>query len=123
VDGARSKGAHPVLISPVSRRHFDANGTLLDTHGAYPEAMKRLAARKKVPFIDLSGKSAIALRELGDERSKRWLTWLRLGEHPNYPDGIEDNTHLNEQGAEAVARLVAEALASLPLPLRELVNV
>jgi lysophospholipase L1-like esterase len=52
---------------------------------------------------------------MGDLKSREWLTWLSPGEHPNYPDGIRDNTHLNEQGAEAIARMVAEAILKLIL--------
>jgi lysophospholipase L1-like esterase len=117
IDGARSKGAHPVLISPLCRRHFDSDGLLINTHGDYPRSMEVLAVQEKVPFIDLCGRSAAAFKEMGDAKSKEWLTWLRPGEHPNYPDGIEDNTHLNEQGAEAVAQMVADAIVKLKLEI------
>jgi lysophospholipase L1-like esterase len=49
---------------------------------------------------------------MDDAKSKAWLTWLSPGEHPNYPEGVQDNTHLNEQGAEAVARMVADAFTN-----------
>lgn len=119
IDGARALGAYPVLISSVSRRRFDENGTLQGTHEDYPEAMKQLAEREGVPFIDLSAKSFARLQEMGMEQSLEWFTWLKPGENPNYPEGVEDNTHLNEKGAAAVARLVAEELAVLPSPLQK----
>jgi lysophospholipase L1-like esterase len=31
---------------------------------------------------------------------------LQKGEHPNYPDGKEDNTHFSELGARLIAELV-----------------
>jgi lysophospholipase L1-like esterase len=62
------------------------------------------------------------LLAMGDEASKGWFTWLQPGEHPHYPDGIQDDTHLNEKGAEAVARLVAEQLAALSTPLKDRVR-
>ncbi|WP_309122509.1 rhamnogalacturonan acetylesterase [Paenibacillus sp.] len=117
IDGARGKGARPVLISPICRRHFDIDGLLLHTHGEYPRSMEALAAQEKVPFIDLHGRTAVAFKEMGDAASREWLTWLRPGEHPNYPEGIEDNTHLNERGAEAVARMAADAIDALQLIL------
>ncbi|WP_336773734.1 rhamnogalacturonan acetylesterase [Paenibacillus sp. MMO-58] len=110
IDGARGKGATPVLISPLCRRHFDCDGLLINTHGDYPRSVEALSAREKVPFIDLNGRSATAFKEMGEAQSRNWLTWLKPGEHLNYPEGIEDNTHLNEHGADAVAKIVAEAL-------------
>lgn len=119
IDGARSCGAVPVLVSSTARRRFDDSGRLVDTHGEYPRAMEALAEREKVPFIPLSVKSAELLRQLGSVESECLFTWLKPGEHPNYPEGSQDDTHLNVQGAEAVARLVAEELARLDTPLRK----
>ena len=110
MDRARSVGARPVLVSSLCRRHFDRDGLLIHTHGDYPRSMEALAVREGVPFVDLNGRSAAAFKEMGDEQSKAWLTWLEPGENPNYPEGVQDNTHLNEVGAEAVAAIVAEAL-------------
>ncbi|HKC35855.1 MAG TPA: hypothetical protein VKB95_07320 [Chitinophagaceae bacterium] len=40
---------------------------------------------------------------------------LKPGEHPNYPDGRDDNTHFNELGARLIAQLVlAEIKALIP---------
>ncbi|GGO07537.1 rhamnogalacturonan acetylesterase [Saccharibacillus kuerlensis] len=110
IDGARGKGAQPILITPLSRRHFDADNLLLATHGDYPRAMEALAVRENVPIIDLTSRSAAVYKEMGERQSRQWFTQFAPGEHPNYPEGIEDNTHLNEQGAEAVAELVADGL-------------
>ncbi|KRE70166.1 rhamnogalacturonan acetylesterase [Paenibacillus sp. Soil750] len=115
IDETRAAGAYPVLISPLCRRHFDVDGLLINTHGDYPRSMEALAALENVPFIDLCGRSAVAFKEMGEARSKQWLTWLSPGEHPNYPEGIQDNTHLNEPGAEAVAQMVADAIFNLML--------
>ena len=115
IEGARAKGATPILITPLSRRHFDRDGLLVPTHGDYPKAMEALAVREQVPLIDLCGRSAALFKEAGDVRSREWLTWLNAGEHPNYTEGIQDNTHLNEQGAEKMAGLVADAISNLKL--------
>jgi lysophospholipase L1-like esterase len=37
---------------------------------------------------------------------------LKPGEHPNYPDGKEDNTHFNELGARLIAQLVLKEIRS-----------
>ena len=52
-DFAYSKGAFPVLITPVSRRFFVPPASLLYTHGEYPRAMRELAKEKNVPLCDL----------------------------------------------------------------------
>jgi DNA sulfur modification protein DndE len=43
VRDARSKGANPILVTPVMRRKFDASGKFTDTHGEYPEAVRSVA--------------------------------------------------------------------------------
>ncbi|MBB3108112.1 lysophospholipase L1-like esterase [Paenibacillus phyllosphaerae] len=110
IQGARDKGATPILISPLCRRHFDGDGLLINTHGDYPRSAEALCVRDNVTFIDLNGRSAAAFKELGEARSKQWFTWLQPGEHANYPEGIEDDTHLNEHGAQEVSKIVADAL-------------
>ncbi|NNU88057.1 rhamnogalacturonan acetylesterase [Geobacillus sp. MR] len=118
IDGARAKGAIPVLITPVERRRFSADGRALDSHGLYPAAMKALGKNEDVPVIDLTAKSKQRFEQLGPERTKRWFLWLKPGEHPNYPKGIKDNTHFHERGAKEIARLVVEGIVELDLPLR-----
>ena len=38
---------------------------------------------------------------------------LKPGEHPNYPDGKEDNTHFSELGARLIAQLVLAEIKPL----------
>ncbi|MDG0792159.1 rhamnogalacturonan acetylesterase [Cohnella ginsengisoli] len=54
IDGARLKGAIPVLFTPVQRRSFDEEGAFADTNGDYPKAVRTLSASKNVPLIDLA---------------------------------------------------------------------
>ena len=54
IDGATAKGATPVLVTPVERRRFDSAGVAQPSHGAYPAAMRELAAAKGVPLVDLT---------------------------------------------------------------------
>ncbi|MCZ8511083.1 rhamnogalacturonan acetylesterase [Paenibacillus filicis] len=115
---ARDQGAVPVLLTPVERRHFDAEGRLLETHGDYPEAVRRLARELDVPLIDLCLSSRALYESLGPEASKGLFVWLEPGEHPNYPDGVHDNTHFNERGAREIARLAADGIAAADVPLK-----
>ncbi|WP_139489019.1 rhamnogalacturonan acetylesterase [Brevibacillus dissolubilis] len=118
IDGAREKGAIPVLVTPVERRRFAADGAAQDSHGLYPAAMKELALAEQVPLIDLTAKSKALYNQLGPEETKSIFLWLDAGVHPNYPNGVQDNTHFQEAGARQIARLVVEGIEENKLPLR-----
>jgi lysophospholipase L1-like esterase len=119
IDGARAKKAVPVLVTPVERRRFTADGMARDSHGEYPKAMMELAQEENVPLIDLTDKSKALFQELGPEGTKDVFLWLDEGEHVNYPQGVEDNTHFQEDGAKRIAGLVIDGMKELNLvPLR-----
>ncbi len=115
VNESRAKGAIPVLFTPIVRRHFDDNGTLINSHGDYPDAVRQLAARMKVPLVDLEKLTRHLVDSLGPEESKKLYLWTNPDER--YPEGRKDNTHLNVEGAHKVAELAAEAVRKLPLKL------
>lgn len=117
IDAARSAGATPVLITPVQRRHYDNKGNYVPSHGDYPEAVRQLARQEGVACIDLCALSEEKLVLLGPDGSKSLFVWLQPGEHPNYPNGSEDNTHFNERGACEMAWLVREELLRTGLPI------
>jgi lysophospholipase L1-like esterase len=110
LDGARRRGALPVLVTPVERRRFDGAGHAYASHGHYPQAMRDLAARELVPLIDLQALSLARWEALGAEATESYFLWSAAGELPNYPDGVADNTHFQAHGAIEVARLVAREL-------------
>jgi lysophospholipase L1-like esterase len=113
----RAKGATPILATPINRRKFDDKGLLVDTHGAYPDATRAVATEEKVPLIDLHRLSRPLLENLGPEESKKIFVWVKPGEYTRYPDGHQDDTHLNEKGALLIAQLVATEIRSQKLPL------
>jgi len=102
----RSKNGVPVLLTPVARRKFDSAGTVEETHEKYAAVVRTVAKEEKVLFIDLDEKSKALLQQFGVENSKLLFNQLQPGEHPNYPEGKEDNTHFNELGARKMAELV-----------------
>lgn len=112
LDGARERGARPVLLTSVERRKFDAAGNALPTHGAYPDAVRRLARVEGVPLLDIQASSIALWQRLGPEATQGYFNWLEPGESPNYPAGLQDNTHFQPHGAIEVARLVARELAA-----------
>ncbi|CAM5264157.1 rhamnogalacturonan acetylesterase [Streptomyces fumanus] len=101
VEGARDRGARPVLATPVERRRFDAAGTALPSHGEYPAAMRALAAAEGVPLLDVQALSLALWQRLGAEATKTYFNWTATE---------QDNTHFNPPGAIEVARIVAREL-------------
>ncbi|WP_217162818.1 rhamnogalacturonan acetylesterase [Streptomyces sp. AC512_CC834] len=101
VDGARARGARPVLATPVERRRFDAGGTAQPSHGEYPAAMRALARQEGVALLDVQALSLALWQRLGVEGTKVYFNWTATE---------QDNTHFNPPGAIAVARLVAREL-------------
>ena len=104
IDAARRQGAEPILLTPIARRHFDENGVLKHTHGDYPAAMRDLADYRGVRLLDMEKATDAMLSGMGDEASKALFNWQEKG-HPNYPDGVQDNTHLCYTGAVRLAKL------------------
>ncbi len=106
INESRSKNAIPILLTPVARRKFDSAGLSEDTHEAYASLVHAIAKDQEVILIEHNQKSLALYQHLGIEQSKLLFLHLRKGEHPNYPDGKEDNTHFSESGARLVAQLV-----------------
>jgi lysophospholipase L1-like esterase len=117
VKDVRSKEATPVLITPVARRKFDSIGNIINTHQQYAQLVRDVAKKANVALIDLDEKSMELLQQTGAENSKLFFNYLKQGEHPNYPNGKEDDTHFNELGARKMAELVLHEIQNQQLPL------
>jgi lysophospholipase L1-like esterase len=114
---SRFKKAIPVLFTPVSRRKFDSTGTALETHALYSALAREVALSEKVLFIDLDSKSRELYQRTGKENSALLFLQLKPGDHPNYPQGKNDNTHFSELGARWIAQLVLSEMRSLKIDL------
>lgn len=113
----RNKKATPVLLTPVSRRQFDDDGKVRETHPVYSQLVVDVAKETNVAFIDLDRESRGLLQQFGEDDSRYLFMQLEPGEHPNYPDGRNDNTHFSEFGARKIAQLVLKDILSLHLEL------
>lgn len=133
VTETRAKGGIPVLMNSIVRRNFrrpsdpvvsrdarhapgeqppaDEGDTLYDTHGAYREVPRQVAEEQGVPFIDMNRLTHDLVQGLGPEASKELFMFVPPGRVPAFPQGREDNTHLNIYGARRVASLAADAMA------------
>jgi len=119
VTDVRAKKATPVLMTPVMRRRFDEAGAVQDTHGEYPDLVRAVAAETGAALIDMHRATAKVLAERGLAGSKELFLQLSPGENPNYPKGVEDNTHSSPLGASLNARLAADGIRELKLGLAE----
>jgi lysophospholipase L1-like esterase len=113
----QAKGAYPVLMTPLVHRHFDENGRLKNSHGDYPDAVRKLALKLKVPMIDMEAKSRKLIQDLGDDASRKLFMNFDAGLYPKFPKGKKDDTHLQWDGAKAIAALAVEGFKELDLPL------
>ena len=122
VEDSRSAGATPVLLTPITRRKFDEEGNPQETHKEYSALMREVADSMDVALIDMDRKSQKLMGEVGAEASKLLFLQLKSGQHPNYPEGIIDNTHFSETGARMIAELVLEGMQELDLDLNRYIR-
>ncbi|MCF7803106.1 MAG: rhamnogalacturonan acetylesterase [Candidatus Marinimicrobia bacterium] len=114
---ARDLGATPLLMTPVVRRKFDDSGEPVPTHGEYPAAVQGVAEKLDVYFIDIRNRSWKQLESLGVHGSKKLWLLLEPGESENWPDGLEDNSHLSEYGAHQVCQMIVQGIRGNDIPL------
>lgn len=131
VDFARDKGAIPVLVTPVARVAFNADGTLRDgagRHGdnfAYVQAVRQLAKEEDCLLID----NFAYTKKLVETATKTYADFLMAlvpndltGTWPTGYDNTYNNpaanfekieaTHYNKYGAYLTAAYVADSIIS-----------
>ena len=113
VSEARSRKATPILLTPMARRKFDANGKIEGTHDVYSQIVRDVAKEEKVVLFDMDKITQQLYQQFGIENSKLLFMQLKPNEHPNYPEGRDDNTHFNELGARLIAQRVLTEIRSL----------
>lgn len=111
-----SKGASAVLMTPITRRHLKDDGGLKLTH-PYADLVRQIAKDTGVSFIDMENLTKAYFEQLGAEQSALRFMHIKPNLHPNYPNGITDNTHLNQLGAREVAQIVLQELRRINHPL------
>ena len=117
INETRSKGATPILITPVMRRSFDSTGKFVDSHGDYPGVVKEVGAQMNVAVIDLHKSSEELILKEGIENSKRFFLHIPEGHFKTQKGMRADNTHFSEYGAASMASLVCQAIKDQNLPM------
>lgn len=116
---SKALGARPILATPISRRRFNSEGQLVDTHDDYVNATRDAAKESGVPLIDLNQMTMDYLRKLGPEKSKELFLHIQPGAFKNLPDGMTDDTHLSKKGACVVSGMFMEGVAESKYLLRK----
>ena len=101
VDQARAAGAKPVLVTSMSRRIWGTDGKIHSNLRDYVDAVKRIAADKSVPLIDLHARSIELYEKLGKVGCEDISPKTEKGFDP---------THLNAKGGDIVGTIVADEL-------------
>jgi lysophospholipase L1-like esterase len=114
VSQSRLKGAVPIILTPVCRNYPWVEGHLENVHGDYPAAAKEISIEMNTLFIDLNQLSMDAFSEKGEKYvSENYFMNLPAEKYEAYPEGLNDNTHFQPEGARVVANLVFVAIKSL----------
>ncbi len=105
IEGAKAKGATPVLVTTVLglKAYNSSTGKFSGSYENYCSAMKQLAAYYNIPCIDLNSLMVDHYNSIGYDTAYTYHM-ISTG------NGSTDMTHFTETGAKAVAKLVADAL-------------
>lgn len=103
-------GGTPILLSPLARRDFDADGTVVDnlhdyrlaTKAAFQEVSSTAASGLLPRFCDLNAASLAYVAALGSDDAQQY----------NLSGG--DTTHLSLHGSTVFGRMVADLLLGHP---------
>lgn len=102
----KEQGAQPILVTPLARNTWLANGSYNDLLIQYADACLELSIKEGVPVVDLHKRSKNFILANGLERSKAYF-------FPN------DYTHTNDYGGFQMAGFIANELSSLNLPVSQ----
>lgn len=109
VEEARAIGAKPVLVTPLTRRQWDKDhpGKIISSLAPYAVEVRKIAAEKRVPLVDLQARSIELCESLGQQKCLEFSP-------PKIVNGTNtggfDGTHLNSKGYVLFARLVVDEL-------------
>ncbi len=122
VDDTRAIGAQPLLVTPLCRRQWAKGSTneINSSLAPYAEDVRKIAAEKNVPLVELHDLSKALYESLGKQKCLDLFSPMKTVDGTN----TYDNTHLRGPGHVMFARLVVDELqkkvpALLPVLLAE----
>jgi lysophospholipase L1-like esterase len=106
ISDAKSKGATPIILSPVPRNYWKDKTTFNDVTNDYAQLAKDVATNAKVQYIDMNEALAALYAPLGqDAVTKCFFTSF-------------DKTHTSPAGAKNTAKLFVTELRKTDCPLK-----
>ncbi len=103
---ARAAGIKPVLVTPLTRRYFEADGKIHSDLLEYSAAMRNVASETHTPLIDLQAESIAYLDKVGEAEGNK----LAITKKDTDGKTIFDKTHLDWAGSFVFGRMVAADL-------------
>jgi lysophospholipase L1-like esterase len=107
IDGARGKNAIPVLITPTPRLDY-VDGVFKNDFPDYCKAIKEVGAETHTPVIDLQTKGLEYYTSIGYDEVQSKISL--------------DVLHFKTEGAHQMARLVAEGVQEIGVPISQYVK-
>lgn len=112
IEGAREKGAIPILITPVATFKFDGK-YFLNEFPEYCNSMKELAKEKNVELIDLMEISLEYYKSAGYDKTYSLFMVSSNG---------TDYTHFTEKGANIIAELISKEIKKMNIDISRYVK-
>jgi lysophospholipase L1-like esterase len=110
VDAVRAHGGTPVIVSPMERRNYNADGSFKPTLSDYAEGARQAAKELGVAFIDLNAQSIRFYQALG--KDKAYLAFAGTGLQ-------RDATHHDNYGSYELAQIIVQGIRDNHLPLAQ----
>lgn len=112
IDGARQRGAIPVLVTPVARYSYsDKDQSFVGNFEEYGDVMRTMGPQQGVPVIDLTARSVALCNSFGKDGAKSLFLMVEAGEYAGaWAGGANDSTHLQWYGAYKFAQCVAQGI-------------
>jgi lysophospholipase L1-like esterase len=111
IEEARAAGATPILVTSIVRRNFDAEGKIKRDHLVdYVAEVRRIAAEKDVPLIDLYALTLAQSEALGPEGAAALNATTK--------EGKPDTTHLSAAGRQEIGAICVREFVRLEPELK-----
>jgi len=118
VTEARAAGIKPILVTPITRQYFEADGKIHSDQTDHCITMRKVAADMNVPLIELQNESIAYLESIGEEAGHKF----EITKKDATGATIYDKTHFNWAGSYVFGRMVAVDLGNAVPDLKKYVR-
>jgi lysophospholipase L1-like esterase len=115
---ARASGIKPILVTPVTRQYFEADGKIHSDQTDHCITMRKVAVDMNVPLIELQNESIAYLESVGEEAGHKF----EITKKDATGATIYDKTHFNWAGSYLFGRMVAVDLGNAVPDLKKYVR-